>query len=137
MKYSMLLSTIGKRETMHRALNSFQSFLIRADIELVIATTDLDLRLEGLGRVVYVKKPGKLHFWINASRTSIRVTLMFLIDILRRRYIDKMGARGDPISRVIRRLIFGLWVRQTLYSVCAKEAGGPSVVDASKATSGS
>jgi glycosyltransferase involved in cell wall biosynthesis len=73
MKYSILLSTIGERETLRKCLNNFQSFLSRPDIELVVATTNSDFKLEGLGRVIYVERPKKVRkrffIWRRAARS--------------------------------------------------------------------
>jgi hypothetical protein len=41
------------------------------------------------------------------------------IDVARRRYIDRWGGREDKMSRLVRRVIFGDWVRRFLFD--AKE----------------
>jgi hypothetical protein len=54
---------------MQASLNNFQNFLSRKDIELVVATTNPDFKLEGLGRVIYVEKPEIGHsVWRRADR---------------------------------------------------------------------
>jgi hypothetical protein len=69
MKYSILLSTIGKRETLQKCINNFQSFLNRQDVEFVVATANSDFKLEGLGRVIHVEKPKKKHsVWRRPAR---------------------------------------------------------------------
>ena len=70
MKYSILLSTIGKRETLQKSINNFQSFLTRKDIEFIIATTNPNFKLEGLGRVIHVKKPNIAYFLLRAAKTK-------------------------------------------------------------------
>jgi len=69
MKYSILLSTLGKRETLQKSINNFQSFLTREDIEFIIATTNHDFKLEGLGRVIHVRRPNIVSFLLRAART--------------------------------------------------------------------
>ncbi len=39
------------------ALSNFQGFLGRDDIELIVATTNSEFRLEGPGRTIYLEKP--------------------------------------------------------------------------------
>jgi len=57
MKYSFILSTLGKRETIDECLNNFNSFIQnRRDTELVIATTNPDFSSD-IGRVYYFKRP--------------------------------------------------------------------------------
>lgn len=58
-KYSFILSTVGKRETLHECLNNFNWFVeSRHDTELVIATTRPDLTTD-IGRLYYFKLPKK------------------------------------------------------------------------------
>jgi len=70
MKYSILLSTIGKRETLHRSINNFQSFLKRKDIEFIVATTDPEFKLEGPGQVIHIRKPNMVHFLLRAAKNK-------------------------------------------------------------------
>jgi len=78
MKYSILLSTIGKRATLERCVSNFQSFLARKDIELVVATTDPNLALKGPGRVIHVQKPIISYLILTLAKTgrfSLKETL--------------------------------------------------------------
>jgi len=69
MKYSILLSTIGQRDTLQKCIRNFQSFLTRADIEFIVITTNPQFRLTGPGQVIYVKKPRIAYFILRAART--------------------------------------------------------------------
>ena len=68
MKYSILLSTIGKRETLQKCIVNFQSFLTRKDIEFIVATTNPGFRLKGQGRVIQIKKPNLAYFLLKAAK---------------------------------------------------------------------
>jgi glycosyltransferase involved in cell wall biosynthesis len=48
---------------------------------------------------------------------SLRAFLSLAIDVIRRRFIDKWGSRQDMLSNLIRRIIFGNWVRRVLFEL--------------------
>ena len=69
MKYSILLSTLGKRDTLQKSISNFQSFLTRNDIEFVVTTTNPKFNLEGPGQVLYLEKPKITYFILRAAKT--------------------------------------------------------------------
>jgi len=75
MKYSILLSTIGERETLQKSISNFQSFLTRNDIELIVATTNPEFRLEGQGKVIHLKKPNTVYFMLRAVKNKRSILL--------------------------------------------------------------
>jgi hypothetical protein len=75
MKYSILLSTIGKRGTLQKSVSNFQSFLTRNDIEFIIATTNPDFKLKGPGKVIRMKKPNTAYFMLRAAKNKRSILL--------------------------------------------------------------
>ena len=74
LKYSFILSTLGKRDCIGECLSNFNSFVQkRRDTELVIATTNSDFSSD-VGRVHYFERPdkGKDYFlWRQAADLAI------------------------------------------------------------------
>ena len=72
-KYSFILSTVGKRETLQECLNNFNWFVEnRHDTELVIATTSPDFTTN-IGRVYHFKQPkaNEMYFlWRQAAENA-------------------------------------------------------------------
>ena len=70
MKYSFILSTLGRREVIDECLGNFNSFIQnRRDTELVIATTNPNFSSD-IGRVYYFKRPEnveKYFLWRQAA----------------------------------------------------------------------
>lgn len=94
LKYSLILSTVGVRETMDECLSNFNWFVQkRRDTELVIGTTRPDFTTD-MGRVYYFKQPiwlRKFFMYRQAAELASGEIVIFVADDLKlsKNFLDR------------------------------------------------